>query len=78
MLSLIPMTCSHCLYSGYLSDFLEKGKGDASEKISKKLRKAILDEKLLKPMSPIKKGTPSSSIPAFVKYDLIAQMLKHK
>ena len=70
-----PITCNKCYYSGYENDF------KASEaNLSDAIKKAILSEKNLKPChAPIKDANSLSGaghIPAFARYDLIAQSYK--
>ncbi len=60
---LIPGTCPNCYYSGYYGDF---GK---DVEIPKEVKQKITKDKMLKPLLEMK----DDRIPAYVKYDLIAQ-----
>lgn len=64
---IIPTTCPDCYYSGYASDFNEE------LEISKEIRKKIKKENILNPMTEITDAMIKQGIPAYVKYDLIAQ-----
>jgi len=67
-LLVLPATCPKCLYSGYRRDFSK------NNKISKEVIEKIKVKKVLKPAIEI---TPETKrIPAWVKYDLIAQTYK--
>ncbi len=75
-LIIIPCVCPVCLYSGYSSDF-----ETIETNLISKLKESILERKLLKiPQTDF--YVPSSNeiiietMPAFIKYDLIAQCYK--
>lgn len=60
------ITCTGCLYSGHSSDF---GKTVA---LTQAQKDAIRDK--VRPMLPLKKGAASGDVPAFVRFDLMAQV----
>ena len=64
-----PVTCPKCYYSGYGDDFSPK------TKLPDDLKDEITSRKALKPLVPIDKDMQSHDIPAWVRYDLIAQTL---
>lgn len=68
----VPLTCAKCYYSGYSHDF-----GTMEAAIASKLKKEIVDKKALKPLQSglydSTADTAAAGLPAFVKYDLIAQ-----
>jgi hypothetical protein len=63
--NLLAVTCSHCYYSGYQSDF------EGAKPLTGEQKEAL--KKRLKPIMPIAAGTPSYRMPAAVRYDLVAQ-----
>lgn len=70
---LTPVTCSKCFYSGYGEDF----KIDVSQEMKNK----ILNEKIIKVpdyknLYPGRINSDSERIPAWVRYDLITQIMK--
>ena len=62
-----PVTCPNCYYSGYDRDFSPK------TRLPDDLKDEITSGKALKPLVPIEKDVQSHDIPAWVRYDLIAQ-----
>jgi len=64
-----PVTCKKCLYSGYEPDFNTVSSKDKTV-IPDKIKTKILNEKALKLFRELKKD---ESMPAWIKYDLIAQ-----
>ncbi|MFH1232129.1 MAG: DUF2225 domain-containing protein [Planctomycetota bacterium] len=64
-----PVTCKKCLYSGYEPDFNTVSSKDKTV-IPDKIKTKILNEKALKLFRELKKDEP---MPAWIKYDLIAQ-----
>jgi uncharacterized protein (DUF2225 family) len=62
-----PITCSACFYSGFQSDF------DKAVKLTDEVKKKIKEEKVLVPCEKINEG---EKMPAWMKYDLIAQTYK--
>jgi tetratricopeptide (TPR) repeat protein len=62
--TVVPISCSRCSYSGYLDDF-EEVRLEAETK--ERLRSG------LKPPTAVEPGTPSDRIPAWIRYDLLAQ-----
>jgi tetratricopeptide (TPR) repeat protein len=64
-----PVTCKKCLYSGYEPDFNTVFSKDKTV-IPDKIKTKILNEKALKLFRELKKDEP---MPAWIKYDLIAQ-----
>jgi len=70
----VPTTCPKCFYSGYAVDFGSvAGDSKPEVEISEAVKEQVLCEKALKPMVEIAEGAKSYEIPAYVRYDLIAQ-----
>lgn len=61
-----PITCSQCLYSGYAGDF--------EKELTPEQRDKFAQKNSLKPLLAIAPGTDYREIPAWVRYDLIAQV----
>ncbi|HBC75578.1 MAG TPA: hypothetical protein DC017_12150 [Candidatus Wallbacteria bacterium] len=73
---IVPVTCEKCYYSGYSSDF-----GTLEAGLVSKLKEEILTKKTLKPMENglydfAADTSAVRSVPAFIKYDLIAKTYK--
>jgi uncharacterized protein (DUF2225 family) len=66
-LLIFPLVCTLCYYAGFQDDFNEK------VTISEDFKKKMHNE--LKPPLPIRKDEKSFQVPAWVRYDLIAQRL---
>ncbi|PKL49472.1 MAG: hypothetical protein CVV42_05665 [Candidatus Riflebacteria bacterium HGW-Riflebacteria-2] len=67
-----PTTCIKCGFSGYVDDF----SSEAKKNMPATFTAAIKLEKALKPAVYLASYTEQSDIPAWVKYDLIAQVRK--
>ncbi len=72
---ILPVSCEKCYYSGFESDF-----GTIETKTLSKLKDEILNKKGIKPPETIlydmKSTVAVKTIPAFIKYDMIAQTYK--
>jgi len=66
-LLIFPITCTGCFYSGYRKDF------ENEIKISEKVIIEIREKKILKPILAIQENVDYGEIPAWIRYDLIAQ-----
>lgn len=62
---IVPIVCTNCYYAGYQKDFDKNVQ--LSDEIKQKLRKT------LKPPVPIKNTGDSEDVPAWARYDLMAQ-----
>ena len=62
-----PITCIRCFFSGYTDDFERKSS------IPELVKENILSGKILRPISPITSISDYDQIPAWQRYDLIAQ-----
>lgn len=62
-----PITCRQCLFSGYSADF------ETKNSIPEKEKEKILRGKIVRPLSPITSDSSDTEIPAWQRYDLIAQ-----
>lgn len=67
-----PNTCLKCGFSGYIDDFSE----EAKKKMPATFTSAIMQDKVLKPMVDLASYTDQARVPAWAKYDLIAQVRK--
>jgi len=66
------VTCPHCLYSGYAKDFAE------DVKIPAAIVQAIKANKALKRPAALADDVPADQLPAWARYDLLAQTLALK
>ena len=82
VIPLFPNTCSHCLYSGYTSDFSQVEEGEDGEEEGKReaVKKVELTDEqkaklraALEPPVKIERGMRSDAIAAWARYDLLAQ-----
>ncbi|MBU1108013.1 MAG: DUF2225 domain-containing protein [Candidatus Riflebacteria bacterium] len=67
-----PSTCLKCGFSGYIDDF----SSEAKKSIPATLTASIMQEKALKPAVDLASYTNHTEMPAWAKYDLIAQVRK--
>lgn len=67
-----PATCLECGFSGYIDDFSEESK----KKMPATFTAAIKQDKVLKPAVDLASYSNQIDIPAWAKYDLIAQVRK--
>ncbi|HAE38914.1 MAG TPA: hypothetical protein DCG57_09785 [Candidatus Riflebacteria bacterium] len=67
-----PATCLKCGFSGYIDDF----SSEAKAKMPATFTSAISQEKALKPAVDLASYTDQIDMPAWAKYDLIAQVRK--